>query len=216
MSSNKIGFLTALMLYTPIVIAFMMSDFNLIGNMGEDKSFSIRLENIGNSSKKDSAKKDAKKHIQKQRIKVDSTHLAESAKDSMQKDSTQITESSTDSSLESSAKNNADSTQNSQNAESSHATSILQNSTGKSDLYLNEVMRIINSLHTKERITNLYGVVSVSFSINLNGEVENLIITKSSKNARLDSVALRMIRRAIFPRPPKVYHIKTSLVYKKG
>lgn len=203
MSSNKIGFLSALVLYMPIVIAFMVSDFKFVGNMGEEKSFSIRLENIDNSSKKDSAKK----ATQKQTIKIDSTHLAESAKDSTQN---------IDSSLESSAKINADSTQNSQNAESSHATSTLQNPTGKSDLYLNEVMRIINSLHTRERITNLYGVAVVSFSINLKGEVENLIIAKSSGNARLDSVALRTIRRAVFPRPPKVYHIKTSLVYKKG
>lgn len=208
MSSNKIGFLSALVLYTPIVVAFMISDFRLIGNMGEEKSFSIRLENIAsNANKKDSAKKATKKHsTRKQTMKIDSTNLAESAKDSSQN---------IDSSVESSAKI-TDSTQNSQNAESSHATSSTQIPTGKSDLYLNEVMRIINSLHTKERITNLYGVVSVSFSINLNGEVENLIITKSSKNARLDSVALRMIRRAVFPRPPKVYHIKTSLVYKKG
>lgn len=208
MSSNKIGFLSALVLYTPIVVAFMISDFRLIGNMGEEKSFSIRLENIAsNANKKDSAKKAIKKHsTRKQTMKIDSTNLAESTKDSSQN---------IDSSVESSAKI-TDSTQNSQNAESSHATSSPQIPTGKSDLYLNEVMRIINSLHTKERITNLYGVVSVSFSINLNGEVENLIITKSSKNARLDSVALRMIRRAVFPRPPKVYHIKTSLVYKKG
>lgn len=197
MSSNKIGFLSALVLYMPIVIAFMVSDFKFVGNMGEEKSFSIRLENIDNSSKKDSAKKATKKHIQKQTIKIDSTQNI-------------------DSSLESSAKINADSTQNSQNAESSHATSTLQNPTGKSDLYLNEVMRIINSLHIRERITNLYGVAVVSFSINLKGEVENLIIAKSSGNARLDSVALRTIRRAVFPRPPKVYHIKTSLVYKKG
>lgn len=207
MSSNKIGFLSALVLYMPIVIAFMVSDFKFVGNMGEEKSFSIRLENIDNSSKKDSAKKATKKQTQKQTIKIDSTHLAESAKDSTQN---------IDSSLESSAKINADSTQNSQNAESSHATSTLQNPTGKSDLYLNEVMRIINSLHIRERITNLYGVAVVSFSINLKGEVENLIIAKSSGNARLDSVALRTIRRAVFPRPPKVYHIKTSLVYKKG
>lgn len=207
MSSNKIGFLSALGLYVPIVIAFMVSDFKFIGNMGEDKSFSIRLENIGNSSKKDSAKKATKKHIQKQTMKIDSTHLAESAKDSTQN---------IDSSLEFSTKINADSTRNSPNAESSHATSTLQNPAGKSDLYLNEVMRIINSLHTRERITNLYGVAVVSFSINLKGEVENLIIAKSSGNARLDSVALRTIRRAVFPRPPKVYHIKTSLVYKKG
>lgn len=208
MSSNKIGFLSALVLYTPIVVAFMISDFRLIGNMGEEKSFSIRLENIAsNANKKDSAKKATKKHsTRRQTMKIDSTNLAESAKDSSQNIA---------SSVESSAKI-TDSTQNSQNAESSHATSSPQIPTGKSDLYLNEVMRIINSLHTKERITNLYGVVSVSFSINLNGEVENLIITKSSKNARLDSVALRMIRRAVFPRPPKVYHIKTSLVYKKG
>lgn len=197
MSSNKIGFLSALGLYVPIVIAFMVSDFKFIGNMGEDKSFSIRLENIGNSSKKDSAKKATKKHIQKQTMKIDSTQNI-------------------DSSLEFSTKINADSTRNSPNAESSHATSTLQNPAGKSDLYLNEVMRIINSLHTRERITNLYGVAVVSFSINLKGEVENLIIAKSSGNARLDSVALRTIRRAVFPRPPKVYHIKTSLVYKKG
>jgi len=46
------------------------------------------------------------------------------------------------------------------------------------------------------------GVVTVSFSIAQNGRLAGVRVARSSGNPRLDQAAVRMIRRARFPRPP--------------
>ncbi len=52
MSSNKIGFLTALGVYVPLIAMFLFADFSqfLAGERGKSVAFSISLDNIGGGS----------------------------------------------------------------------------------------------------------------------------------------------------------------------
>lgn len=209
MSSNKIGFFTALGLYTPIVVAIMM--FNqtpiIIGESGTSKAFSIRLENIAGTNKT----KDSPKPSQKRAIPKNAINTANPAKQStkiasqISQDSQNKAESKADSSALKAVSN-----------VSSEAKA--QSATGENDPYLIAIINIINKYHAREPLSNLYGAVGVAFSINLQGEIEHLTITSSSGNARLDNIALKTIRRAAnaFPKPAKAYYVKTRLVYKRS
>lgn len=210
MSSNKIGFFTALGLYTPIVVAIIV--FNqtpiIIGESGTSKAFSIRLENIAKSTKET---KDSPKPSQKRAIPKNAINTANPAKQStkiasqISQDSQNKVESKADSSVL-----KADSNVSSE--------AKAQSATGENDPYLIAIINIINKYHAREPLLNLYGAVGVAFSINLQGEIEHLTITSSSGNARLDNIALKTIRRAAnaFPKPAKVYYVKTRLVYKRS
>ncbi len=211
MSSNKIGFLTAFALYAPIILGFALLDLrvNFVGKNGESKAFSIRLDNIGGDFGGESL---AQKKVQK--VAKKPRQMPSSRGDSLPKQS--IPESSADSKNESSESNaeTSDSNSDSRGGVSSKA----QQSSGENDSYFLAITRIINKYHAKEPIKNLYGVVGVAFSVNVNGEVEHLRVISSSGSERLDNVALRTIRRSArsFPPPKRTYHIKTRLVYKRG
>ena len=211
MSSNKIGFLTAFALYVPIILGLALLDLrvNLVGKNGKSKAFSIRLDNIsgdfgGESLVQKKVQKVAKKPRQMPSLRGDSSP----------KQSTP--ESSADSKNESSESNaeSSDSNSDSRGGVSSKA----QQSSGENDPYFLAITRIINKYHAKEPIKNLYGVVGVAFSVNVNGEVEDLRVISSSGSERLDNVALRTIRRSArsFPPPKRTYHIQTRLVYKRN
>lgn len=211
MSSNKIGFLTAFALYAPIILGLALLDLrvNLVGKNGESKAFSIRLDNIagdfgGESLVQKKVQKVAKKPSPTPSLRGDSSpkqSIHESSADSKNESSESIAESS-------------DSNSDSRGGVSSKA----QESSGENDSYFLAITRIINKYHAKEPIKNLYGVVGVAFSVNVNGEVEDLRVISSSGNERLDNVALRTIRRSArsFPPPKRTYHIKTRLVYKRS
>lgn len=216
MSSNKIGFLTALGLYVPIILGLVWIDLkvNFVGEMGESKAFSIRLDNIagdfgGESLVQKKVQKVAKKPHPAPSLQGD---FAESPKQS-------TPESSADSKVDSkdSHESNAESS-DSNNDSRGGVASQAQQSSGENDPYFLAITRIINKYHAKEPIKNLYGVVGVAFSVNVSGEVEDLRVISSSGSERLDSTALRTIRRAArsFPPPKRTYYIKTRLVYKKG
>lgn len=213
MSSNKIGFLTAFALYAPIILGLALLDLrvNLVGKNGESKAFSIRLDNIagdfgGESLVQKKVQKVAKKPRQMPSLRGDSV---DSPKQSTHESSADSKSESGESSAESS-----DSNSDSRGGVSSKA----QESSGENDPYFLAITRIINKYHAKEPIKNLYGVVGVAFSVNVNGEVEHLRVISSSGSERLDNVALRTIRRSArnFPPPKRTYHIKTRLVYKRG
>lgn len=213
MSSNKIGFLTAFALYAPIILGLALLDLrvNLVGKNGESKAFSIRLDNIagdfcGESLVQKKVRKVAKKPHQMPSLRGES---ADSPKQSTHKSSADSKNESSESNAESS-----DSNSDSRGGVSSKA----QQSSGENDPYFLAITRIINKYHAKEPIKNLYGVVGVAFSVNVNGEVEHLRVVSSSGSERLDNVALRTIRRSAksFPPPKRTYHIKTRLVYKRG
>lgn len=232
MSSNKIGFFTALGLYVPIIMAIALLDLkiNIIGEAGKSKAFSIRLENISDKDLQDSTKKPKKsqnpqtpQNLKNPQIPQKSQNpqnppqnkpfLQDSALNAQESQSINIISSqNTATNAESSVESNAESSTKNQSINSKSQSTI-----GEYDLYLIEIIRIINQYHAKEPIKNLYGTVGIAFSINPQGAIENLIITKSSGNARLDSIALKTIRRAsiAFPNPKQTYHIKTTLAYKR-
>lgn len=204
MSSNKIGFLTALGLYAPIILCLALLDLkvNLVGEMGESKAFSIKLENIAGDfgAQPQKAQKKVVKKVQKE-VQKDShptPSLRGKSKDSpKQSNSESIAESS-----------------DSRGGVSSKA----QESSGENDPYFLAITRIINKYHTREPVRNLYGIVGVAFSVNVSGEVEHLRVVSSSGSERLDNIALRTIRRSArsFPLPKRTYHIQTKLVYKRS
>lgn len=218
MSSNKIGFLTALGIYAPIILGLALLDLrvNLVGESGESKAFSIRLENIAGDFAKNEPKNEAKKVAKKQQNRH-SNILQNSEK-------AKPLESSVDSNADSqdSRESNADTNDSNDLSDSSDSrggvASKAQEASGENDSYFLAITRIINKYHTREPIRNLYGIVGVAFSINVSGEVEHLRVIASSGNERLDSVALRTIRRAArsFPPPKRTYHIQTKLVYKRS
>lgn len=218
MSSNKIGFLTALGIYVPIILGLALLDLkvNLVGEMGESKAFSIRLDNIGGDFSENSGQK-AQKKVAKVVKKPQNRHFKRSAESKPRESNA---ESSTDLKSESNAESSEFTAESSDSNSDSRGgvASRAQQSSGENDSYFLAITRIINKYHAKERINNLYGVVGVAFSVNVSGEVEDLRVISRSGSERLDSTALRTIRRASrsFPPPKRTYFIKTRLVYKKG
>lgn len=217
MSSNKIGFLTALGLYAPIILCLALLDLkvNLVGKMGESKAFSIRLENIAGDfgSDKNAPKKVAKKQY------IRHSEISQESAESKPRE-LRPTPSLRGESIADSNKDSHEST-----AESSDSSDLrggisskAQESSGENDPYFLAITRIINKYHTREPVRNLYGVVGVAFSVNVSGEVEHLRVVSSSGSERLDSIALRTIRRSArsFPPPKRTYHIQTKLVYKRN
>lgn len=217
MSSNKIGFLTALGLYAPIILCLALLDLkiNLVGESGKSKAFSIRLENIAGDFGGD--KNVPKKVVKKQHIRH-SELLQESAESKPHE--SHPTPSLRDDSIESPKQSTHESTAESSDSSDSRGgvASKAQESSGENDPYFLAITRIINKYHTREPVRNLYGVVGVAFSVNVSGEVEHLRVISSSGSERLDNIALRTIRRALrsFPPPKRTYHIQTKLVYKRS
>ena len=224
MSSNKIGFLTALGIYAPIILGLALLDLrvNLVGESGESKAFSIRLENIAGDfgGAKNAPKKVAKKVPKKVLKKQQNRHSNISQKGEKSKPLESSVDSNTDSqdSRESNADTNDSNNPNDSSDSRGGVASKAQEASGENDSYFLAITRIINKYHTREPIRNLYGIVGVAFSINVSGEVEHLRVISSSGNEKLDSVALRTIRRAArsFPPPKRTYHIQTKLVYKRS
>lgn len=197
MSSNKIGFLCAFGIYATIILCFVLLNFkiNLVGKSGESSAFSIRLENIaGDLGVQMPKPRKVKQTPKPKNIAMKPTRKSSTNSQNLDESSTQSSDS------------------------RGGAVSRAQESSGESDPYFLAITRIINKYHAKEPIKNLYGIVGVAFSINTNGEMEHLRIISSSGSERLDSVALRTIRRAArnFPPPRHTYHIQTRLVYKRG
>lgn len=201
----------------PIILCLALLDLkiNLVGESGESKAFSIRLENIAGDFGGD--KNALKKVVKKQHIR-NSEILQESAESkpreshhtpSLQGDSIESPKQSTNESTAESSE-----TSDSRGGVSSKA----QESSGENDPYFLAITRIINKYHTREPVRNLYGVVGVAFSVNVSGEVEHLRVVSSSGSERLDNIALKTIRRAArkFPPPKRTYHIQTRLVYKRS
>ena len=225
MSSNKIGFLTALGIYAPIILGLALLDLrvNLVGESGESKAFSIRLENIAGDfgGAKNAPKKVPKKVPKKQQNRH--SNILQNSEKAKPLESNADTKSDLNDSRESNADSNDsnDSNDLSDSSDSSDSrggvASKAQEASGENDSYFLAITRIINKYHTREPIRNLYGIVGVAFSINVSGEVEHLRVISSSGNEKLDSVALRTIRRAArsFPPPKRTYHIQTKLVYKR-
>lgn len=217
MSSNKIGFLTALGLYAPIILCLAWIDLkiNLVGKSGESKAFSIRLENIAGDfgGDKNAPKKVAKKqHIRNSNPSQESAESKPHESHPMPSLQGDLIESPKQSTNESTAESSESS--DSRGGVSSKA----QESSGENDPYFLAITRIINKYHTREPVRNLYGVVGVAFSVNVSGEVEHLRVVSSSGSERLDNIALRTIRRSArsFPPPKRTYHIQTRLVYKRN
>lgn len=210
MSSNKIGFLSALVLYVSVFAGIYLVDFDaiLVGQNSESKAFSIRLENIGDFST-GATQKQYHRHS-KQSAKARS-------KESKPRESNPKISDNSNASSSDSNKSNAKSTAN-QNESAGGGASIAQNALGQNDPYFLAITRIINRFHAKASVRNLYGVVGVEFSVNTNGEIEDLRVIKSSGSVKLDNIALQTIRRASrnFPTPKKHYYIKTALVYKRS
>lgn len=202
MSSNKIGFLTALGLYAPIILCLALLDLkvNLVGEMGESKAFSIRLENIAGDFGAQSQK--AQKKVRN--VPKDSHTTPSLRSDSIESPKQSTHESTAESSDSSDLRGGV--------------SSKAQESSGENDPYFLAITRIINKYHTREPVRNLYGVVGVAFSVNVSGEVEHLRVVSSSGSERLDNIALRTIRRSArsFPPPKRTYHIQTKLVYKRN
>lgn len=218
MSSNKIGFLTALGLYAPIILGLALLDLkvNLVGEMGESKAFSIRLENIAG---------DFGVQPQKMQKKVVKKQHNRNSNPSQESAESKPRESHPTPSLQGESKDSPKQSTHESTAESSNSSdsrggvsSKAQESSGENDPYFLAITRIINKYHTREPVRNLYGVVGVAFSVNVSGEVEHLRVVSSSGSERLDSIALRTIRRASrsFPPPKRTYHIQTRLVYKRN
>lgn len=216
MSSNKIGFLTALGLYAPIILGLVWVDLkvNLVGEMGESKAFNIRLENIAG---------DFGVQSQKAQKKVRNMPKDSRSTPSLRGESKDLPKQSTHESGADSKKDSQDSHEST--AESSDSSdsrggvsSKAQESSGENDPYFLAITRIINKYHTHEPVRNLYGVVGVAFSVNVSSEVEHLRVVSSSGSERLDNIALRTIRRSArsFPPPKCTYHIQTRLVYKRS
>lgn len=206
MSSNKIGFFSALGLYASIIIAIWLIDFKIkiIGEMGESKVFSIQLDNVAGESF-GIGQKEQKKVVQKNDKKPTNQPLQESTQELQQPTQTNDLP-------------NNDLSNNNSSDLSGGGASNAQIAMGENDPYFIAITRIINKFHAREPVRNMYGVVGVEFSINIDGELENLRVIISSGNARLDSIALKTIRRAsrTFPTPKKNYYIKTTLVYKRS
>ena len=200
MSSNKIGFLSASALYGAICLAIWQFDFKIrpIGEMGESKAFSLRLENI--------------ESLEKQHAQKNISHFNQKAKETKPRESNPKISADSNADLRES---NAESTADSRESNSSTTQSTL----GQNDPYFLAITRIINKFHAKAPAPNLIRTfeVGVAFSVNTEGEIEDLRVIKSSGNAKLDNIALRTIRRAsrTFPAPKKNYHIQTALVYKR-
>lgn len=220
MSSNKIGFLTALGLYAPIILCLVLLDLkiNLVGEMGESKAFSIRLENIAGDFGGD--KNAPKKVVKKQHIR-NSNPSQESAESKPREShpTPSLQGDSIESPKQSKSKSTAESSDSSDSSDSrGGVSSKAQESSGENDPYFLAITRIINKYHTREPVRNLYGVVGVAFSVNVSGEVEHLRVVSSSGSERLDNIALRTIRRSArsFPPPKRTYHIQTRLVYKRN
>lgn len=213
MSNNKIGFLSALVLYVSVFAGIYLLDFDaiLVGQNSESKAFSIRLENIGDFSA-GATQKQYHSHSEQ-------SAKARSEESKPRESNPKISVDSADSNANSrdSNKSNAESTAN-QNESAGGGVSIAQNALGQNDPYFLAITRIINRFHTKASVRNLYGVVGVEFSVNTNGEIEDLRVIKSSGSVKLDNIALQTIRRASrnFPTPKKNYYIKTALVYKRS
>ncbi len=214
MSSNKIGFLTALGLYAPIILCLVWVDLkvNLVGKNGESKAFSIRLENIAG---------DFGAQSQKAQKKVQNVPKDSHPTPSLQGDSIESPKQSKSESIADSNKDSHESTAESNDSNNDSlggVSSKAQESSGENDPYFLAITHIINKYHTREPVRNLYGVVGVAFSVNVSGEVEHLRVVSSSGSERLDSIALRTIRRSAlsFPPPKRTYHIQTKLVYKRG
>lgn len=218
MSSNKIGFLTALGLYAPIILCLALLDLkvNLVGKSGESKAFSIRLENIAGDFGAQPQK--AQKKVVKKQHNRNSNPSQESAESKPRE--SRPTPSLQGDLIESPKQSTHKSTAESSDSSDSRGgvSSKAQESSGENDPYFLAITRIINKYHTREPVRNLYGVVGVAFSVNVSGEVEHLRVVSSSGSERLDSVALRTIRRAArsFPPPKRTYHIQTRLVYKRN
>lgn len=213
MSSNKIGFLTALGLYAPIILCLALLDLkvNLVGKNGESKAFSIRLENIAG---------DFGAQPQKAQKKVRNVPKDSRPTPLLRSDSIDSPKQSNSESIADSNKNSHESTAKSSDSSDSRGgvSSKAQESSGENDPYFLAITRIINKYHTREPVRNLYGVVGVAFSVNVSGEVEHLRVVSSSGSERLDNIALRTIRRSAksFPPPKRTYRIKTRLVYKRN
>lgn len=204
MSSNKIGFLTALGIYAPIILGLALLDFrvNLVGEMGESKAFSIKLENIaGDLAEVQQVRKKKTKNLPKKTKVVHNSNHSEKIQP-----------------LESKPESSVDSNSNDSQESKGGIASNAQIAMGENDPYFLAITRIINKYHAREPVKNLYGVVGVAFSVNIEGEMEHLRVTSSSGSEKLDNVALRTIRRAArnFPPPNRTYHIKTRLVYKRS
>lgn len=213
MSSNKIGFLTALRLYAPIILCLVLLDLkiNLVGEMGESKAFNIRLENIAG---------DFGVQSQKAQKKVRNMPKDSRSTPSLRGESKDLPKQSNSESIADSNKDSHKSTAKSNKSSDSRGgvSSKAQESSGENDPYFLAITRIINKYHTREPVRNLYGVVGVAFSVNVSGEVEHLRVVSSSGSERLDSIAIRTIRRSArkFPPPKRTYHIQTRLVYKRS
>lgn len=226
MSSNKIGFLTALGLYAPIILCLALLDLkvNLVGKSGESKAFSIRLENIagdfGAQSQKVQKKVVKKQYIRNSDRSAESKPRESRPTPSLQGKSKESPKQSNSESIADSNKDSHESTAKSSETSDSRGgvSSKAQESSGENDPYFLAITRIINKYHTREPVRNLYGVVGVAFSVNVSGEVEHLRVVSSSGSERLDNVALRTIRRSArsFPPPKRTYHIQTRLVYKRN
>lgn len=215
MSSNKIGFLTALGLYAPIILCLALLDLkvNLVGKSGESKAFSIRLENIAGDFGAQ-PQKAQKKVVKKQHIR--NSNPSQESAESKPRES-RPTPSLQGDSIESPKQSKSESTAESSDSRGGVASKA-QESSGENDPYFLAITRIINKYHTREPVRNLYGVVGVAFSVNVSGEMERLRVVSSSGSERLDNIALRTIRRSArkFPPPKRTYHIQTRLVYKRN
>lgn len=216
MSSNKIGFLTALGLYAPIILCLALLDLkvNLVGEMGKSKAFSIRLENIAGDFGAQSQKAQKKVRNVPKDSRPTPSLRGKSKNSPKQSNSESIADSNKDS-----HESTAESSDSSDSSDlRGGVSSKAQESSGENDPYFLAITRIINKYHTREPVRNLYGVVGVAFSVNVSGEVEHLRVVSSSGSERLDSIALRTIRRSArsFPPPKRTYHIQTKLVYKRG
>lgn len=199
----------------PIILGLALLDLkvNLVGEMGKSQAFSIRLDNIGGDFERESLAKKAQKKVAKVVKKPQNRHFDRSEESKPRESSA---ESSADLKSETSEFTAESSTSNSDSR--GGVASRAQQSSGENDSYFLAITRIINKYHTREPVRNLYGVVGVAFSVNVSGEVEDLRVISRSGSERLDSTALRTIRRASrsFPPPKRTYFIKTRLVYKRN
>ena len=222
MSSNKIGFLSASALYVAIFLAIWQFDCKIrtIGEMGESRFFSIRLENI-ESVKKQRIQKNISHFNQNAKSRKNSPTISKNtppqtppARGGAYFDSPSLAEGDKGGGYESKSKSVADSP-----TDSSESNAIAQSALGENDPYFLSITRIINRFHAKAPVQNIRHTfeVGVAFSVNTMGEIEHLRIIESSGNEKLDNIAIRTIRNASrnFPTPKKNYHLKTALVYKR-
>lgn len=203
----------------PIILCLALLDLkvNLVGEMGESKAFSIRLENIAGDFGAQSQK--VQKKVVKKQHNRNSNPSQESAESkSRESRPTPLLQSESKDSPKQSTHESTTDSNDSNNDSRGGVASKTQESSGENDPYFLAITRIINKYHTREPVRNLYGVVGVAFSVNVSGEVEHLRVVSSSGSERLDSVALRTIRHSArsFPPPKRTYHIQTRLVYKRS